>query len=218
MKRTIVIFLSITIPLIFSCTKATDIPSPRPERDLSMPEKVEKEIMEVLSKDWKSLSDTFTYFNSNLLSKGKFRGWGPDGVFYELRISSNNISSLTMDFQVEDSVWVTTKGRIVPLEISLQAFDTNISIEKETPDSTILRFSKIKAVGPDRFFLEDKHQAILLYEGRRVGFITREELENTDYSTGKYLVFHYYNDPRSFALYDNGLSDLLKLNMTDVLK
>ena len=218
MKRAVVIFLAITFLLICSCTKGTDIPAPLPERDLSTPEKVEKEIMEVLSKDWNSLSDTIAYFNSSMLSKGQFAGNAPDGVFYGLRTSFYNLSSVTLEFQVADSVWAAVNGRITPLEISLNAFDTEITIEKESQDSTSLRFSKIKAIGHDLFFFEDGHQAILLYEGRQVGFITREEMENTDYSTGKYLVAHYYDDPRTFAYYDKGLADLLKLKLADVLK
>ena len=218
MKRKAVILLSVAILLFLSCTKGTDIPSPRPERDLSTPEKVEREIMEVLSKDWKSLADTFAYFNSNLLIKRKFRGWGPDGVFYGLRISSNSITSMTIEFQVEDSIWVYANGSIIPPDINLHAFDTNISIEKVKQDSTSLSFSTIKVVGPDMFFCEDKHQSILFFEGSKVGYIILDELENTDYSTGKYLIVHYYNDPRTFAFYDRGFSDLLKLSLTNVLK
>lgn len=218
MKRTVVLILSITVLLNFSCTKGTDFPSSLPERDLSTPEKVEKEIMEVLSKDWKGLSGSIAYFNATLLSKGKFEGKAPNGVFYRLRISFDDMDSMTMSFQVEDSLWATVTGRIFPLEISLNAFDTEFTIEKETLDSTSLSFSNIKVISPDLFLFNDKHQASLLYEERRVGFISREEFENTDYSSGKYLVIHYYDDPRSFAFYDKGLCDILNKNLTDVLK
>lgn len=217
-KRTLVTVLSIAVLLVFSCTKGTDAPSPRPERELSMPEKVETELMEVLSYDWKALFDTLSYFNSTMLSKGEFKGKGPDGVYYELRVTAGDTSGLRADFIVEDSTWVTINGRIDPLEISLHAHETEIAIEKESRDSTSLRLSRIKAVCPDLFFLVDNRQAVLLYEGRRVGFITREEFENTDYSTGTYLVVHYDDDPRTFALYDNGFTDLLNISLLDVFK
>lgn len=211
------IFLSIAVLMAISCTKEPEIHPPLPERVLSMPEKVEKEIVEVLSKDWKSLADTIAYFNSVLLSKGRLEGRGPDGVYYGLRFSFGN-NALTMDFQVEDSLCATIRGRVKPLELGLGAFDTEISIEKETRDSIGLRFSRVRIISPAFFISDDGHQASLLYEGSRVGFITREELENTDYSTGKYIVIHYYEDPRTFALYDKGLFDLLELNLLDVLK
>lgn len=217
MKRTLVTILSVTVLLVFSCTKGTDAPSPRPERELSVPEKLETELMEVLSHDWKGLFDTLSYFNSTLLSKGEFKGKAPDGVYYELRTTAGYTSGLQADFMVEDSTWVTVNGQTGPLELSLHALDTEIVIEKESRDSTSLRLSRIKAVCPDLFFLEDNHRAVLLYEGCRVGFITREEFENTDYSTGTYLVVHYDDDPRTFALYDNGFTDLLKISLPDVL-
>lgn len=218
MKRTVAAILSIAVFLNFSCTKGTDIPSSLPERDLSTPEKVEKEIMEVLSKDWNGLSDTIAYFHSTLLSEGKMEGTAPDGVYYRLRISFDDMDIMTMDFQIGDSLWASAKGRFYPLEISLNALDTELTIAKEALDSTSLSFSNIKIISPDLFLFNDRHQAGLLYEERRVGFISREEFENTDYSTGNNLVFHYYDDPRTFAFYDKGLCDVLNMNLADVLK
>ena len=51
-----------------------------------------------------------------------------------------------------------------------------------------------------------------------MGYLTWEGFENTDYSTGTYIVAHYYDDPRTFAIYDKGIVNLLKLNLTDVAK
>lgn len=183
-----------------------------------MPEKVEKEIVEILSKDWKSLSDTLAYFCSTLLPKGEFKGKGPDGVYYELRATATCFSGLWVDFIVEDSTWVALNGTIIPLRISLHAFETEIAIKKETLDSTSLSFSKVRIESPDLFFFGNEYQAILFYENRRVGFITREDFENTDYSSGTYIVVHYYDDPRTFALYDNGLAGFLKMVLTNAPK
>lgn len=72
--------------------------------------------------------------------------------------------------------------------ICLSAFDTEIAIQKEAR------------------------------EGRRVGYLTWEGFENTDYSTGTYIVAQYYDDPRTFAIYDKGIVNLLKMNLTDVIK
>lgn len=196
------IILPIAILLCISCTGDVDIPSPLPERELSVPEKVEKEISGALSKDWKSLADTLEYFNSQMLSKGRFRGKAPDGVHYELRISLEDKTSISVVFKVEDSVFVSVNGSISPLEVTLSSQETEIGIKKETPDSTSLSISKVKATGPDRFFLDDSSRAVLYYEDRQVGYIVWEEFENPDYSTGKYPVVHYYNDPRTFTLYD----------------
>ena len=182
-----------------------------------MPEKVEKEIMDVMSNDWKSLSDTLAYFGSTLLSRGEFKGKGPDGVYYELR-TKVTYTGLWTDFIVEDSTWASINGTIIPLRVSLHAFETEIAIKKETFDSTSLNFSKVRIESPDLFFFRSGHQAILFYEDRRVGFITREEFENTDYSSGTYIVVHYYDDPRTFALYDNGFTDFLKMSLTNAPK
>lgn len=201
-----------------SCNKGANQPAPPPERELSVPEKVEKELTDLLSKDWTSLADTLSYFDSTLLSKGRFKGKGPDGIYYELRITANAISEIKADFRIEDSSWVAVTGKAIPLGISLYAFETTLALKAQTQDSTSLSVSKVKAVAPNSFFSEPGHRAALFYEGLSVGFITREEFENTDYTTGTYLVIHYYDDPRTFALYDNGFAKLLKIDIKDVLK
>lgn len=218
MNRIVATILSIPIFLLLSCSKETREPSPLPERTLSMPEKVEKEFADVLSKDWKSLSDTLSYFNSNLLSKGHFKGTAPDGVFYRLDFSLRSSAAVAVGFIVEDSTFVTLEGRIFPLAVSLHAFGSEIAIKRESADSLSLCISNLKVKGPILFFLNGSHQAGLLYDDERVGYITRERLENPDYSTGTYPVIHYYNDPRTFALYDRGLFDLLKTNLDNVLQ
>lgn len=204
--------------LVFlSCNKGAGHPAPQPERKLSVPEKVEKVVTDVLSKDWTSLSDTLSYFDSTMLSKGRFKGKGPDGVYYELRITLNGISEIEADFRIEDSCWVAVTGKVIPLGISLNAFETTLALKAQTQDSTSLTVSNVTAVAPNRFFLEQDQRAALYYDSLPVGFITREEFENIDYSTGTYLVIHYYDDPRTFALYDNGLAKLLKMDLKDVL-
>lgn len=218
MKRAVAVITSIIILLVLSCSKRPDNPISPPERELSVPEKVEKDLMDVLSKDWKSLSDTFEYFYSSMLSKGIFKGKAPDGVFYELDIKGKDGPALEAEFRIEDSTWAAVNGYIRPLEIKLIAFDTEIAIKKELRDSSSLAVSKVKVIAPLCFLFEDRHQAPLLYEGCRVGYLTRDEFENTDYSTGTYIVAHYYNDPRTFALYDNGFANLMKQNLSDAFK
>lgn len=217
MRRAITI-----IPVIFlvvlSCSRRLEEPEIQTERELSVAEKVEKEMMEVLSRDWKTLSDTLSYFDSEMLSKGRLKGIAPDGVYYELDLGRKDGLGVEADFSVEDSTWVSVCGQIVPLGICLSAFDTEFTIRKESGDSTSLSVSEIKVVAPLFFLCEKDLQASLLFEGRYVGFLTWERFENTDYSTGTYVVAHFNNDPRTFAIYDKGLINLLKQNLTDVLK
>lgn len=201
-----------------SCSGDAVNPVPGPVRELSVPEKVEKAITDVLSKNWKTLSDTLAYFDSTLLSKGIFKGTAPDGVRYELDLKKVDSSAFEASFKIEDSTWVAINGWTNPPSANLSAFGTEISIAKERRDSSSLSVSDVKAVAPDRFFREDGHSAPLLYKGTGVGWLTREEFENTDYSTGVYVVAHYHNDPRTFAIYDNGLSGLLKFSLKDVFK
>lgn len=218
MRRALAVIPSIIILLVLSCSKELGNPVPPPERELSVPEKVEKELMDVLSKDWKSLSDTFEYFYSSMLSKGICKGKAPDGVFYELDIKGKDGPALKAEFKIEDSTWAAVNGYIRPLEIKLLALDTEIAIKKEPRDSSSLTVSKIKVITPLCFLFDDRHQAPLLYEGRRVGYLTRDEFENTDYSTGTYIVVHYYNDPRTFSIYDKGFAKLMKNDLSDVFK
>lgn len=218
MRRAVAVIPTIIILLVLSCSKGPDNPVSPPERELSVPEKVEKELMDVLSKDWKSLSDTFEYFYSSMLSKGICKGKAPDGIYYELDIKGKEGPALEATFIIEDSTWAAVNGYIRPLEIKLLALDTEIAIKKELRDSTSLTVSKVKVIAPLCFLLEDMHQAPLLYEGRRVGYLTRDGFENTDYSTGTYIVAHYFNDPRTFAMHDNGFTKLMKQNLSDVFK
>lgn len=218
MNRKHIIIPIFFLLLVISCSKGLKEPAAQKERELSVPEKVEKEIMEVLSKDWKALSDTLNYFDSTMLSKGISEGVAPDGVHYELAVREKSASCVEADFIVEDSTWAAINGKIDPLSICLSAFDTEIAIQKEARDSSSLSVSTIKVIAPALFILGGDHQASLLFEGRRVGYLTWDGFENTDYSTGTYIVAHYYDDPRTFAIYDKGIVNLLKLNLTDVIK
>ena len=218
MRWPYLIFVSIIVLCLSSCGKQEAGPSPQPERELSIPEKVEKEMMDVLSKDWKSLSDTLVYFESTMLSKGMTKGKAPDGVYYELSVKSKGEMGFEADFKVEDSIWVAVNGQLVPLSLHLKACDTEIVLSNEKKDSISLSVSSVKVIAPMCFLIEENHQAPLLYKEQRVGYLTREGFENTDYSTGTYIVVHYYGDPRTFAIYDNGLCGLLKKNPEDVIK
>ena len=148
MRRAVAVIPTIIILLVLSCSKGLDKPVPAPERELSVPEKVEKELMDVLSKDWKSLSDTFEYFYSSMLSKGICKGKAPDGVYYELDIKGKEGPALEAAFIIEDSTWAAVNGYIRPLEIKLLAHDTEIAIKKELRDSTSLTVSKVKVIAP----------------------------------------------------------------------
>lgn len=216
MKRPVLIIAAVLLSVTFACNKHRELPSPTPERELSVPEKVEKELTDVLAKDWKSLADTLHYFDSTMLSKGKFKGTGPDGVYYELDIRTR--PSLKASFEVEDSTFIAMEGKIRPMELKMTVIGTEIGIKKEVSDSVSLSVSKIKVTAPETFLSSTEHKASLFYENRHVGYLTREEFENTDYSTGTYIVIHYYNDHRTFAIYDNGLASLLKMSLTDDIK
>lgn len=218
MKWPQLIFLSILVLCLLSCGKQEAGPLPQPERELSIPEKVEKEMMDVLSKDWKSLSDTLAYFDSTMLSKGITKGKAPDGVYYELSVKSKGDMGFEADFKVADSTWAVVNGQLVPLSLSLKACNTEIVVSNEKKDSISLSVSNVKVIAQMCFLIENDHQAPLLYKEQRVGYLTREMFENTDYSTGLYIVVHYYGDPRTFAIYDNGLCSLLKKNPEDVIK
>lgn len=218
MKRSSVILLPLLVLLTAACNKEQALPAPHPERELSVPEKVEKEISDVLSRDWKRLSDTLEYFNSTMLAKGKTKGIAPDGVYYEFNVKLDDFSGLSADFKVEDSTWVSMSGKMIPLQVKLRACDTDLSIKDEKKDSLSLSVSDVKVIAPTGFVFKNNQKAPLLYKEERVGYLTREEFENPDYSTGTYIVIHYYNDPRTFALYDNGLYDLLKKNLKNVIK
>lgn len=218
MRRPYLIIVSILVLCLSSCVKQDAGPSPQPERELSIPEKVEKEMVDVLSKDWKSLSDTLAYFDSTMLSKGMTKGKAPDGVYYELRVESKWDMGFEADFKVADSTWAVVNGQFVPLSLRLKACDTEIAVSNEKKDSISLSVPDVKVIAPIYFLIENDHQAPLLYKEQRVGFLTREMFENTDYSTGTYIVVHYYGDSRTLAIYDNGLCDLLKKNPDDVIK
>lgn len=218
MRRPYIIFVFIIVLCLSSCGKQEAGPLPQPVRELSIPEKVEKEMMDVLSKDWKSLSDTLAYFDSTMLSKGITKGKAPDGVYYELSVKSKGDMGFEADFKVADSIWMAANGQLVPLSLSLKACNTEIVVSNEKKDSISLSVSNVKVIAPMCFLIENDHQAPLLYKEQRVGYLTREMFENTDYSTGLYIVVHYYGDPRTFAIYDNGLCSLLKKNPEDVIK
>lgn len=211
MKKAVLIFFLFFACL--ACNKQEGQPVPRPEREPSMPEKVEKEMREVLGKDWKSLSDTVQYFNTNLLRKGKTRGKGPDKVYYELDFRMLSINEFESVFTVEDSIMAAVNGKLKPTQLSLTALNTVLDMNKEKKDSIGVAVSNVKVIAPLRFFLDKDHRAALLFEGERVGWLTREDFENTDYSTGTYIVIHYYGDNRSFALFDNGLGEFLGNNL-----
>ena len=218
MKRLLTIILSIVVLFAFSCKKRQEQPEPGPKRELSVPEKVEKALTDVLSKDWKSLADTLDYFDSTMLSKGKRKGTAPDGVYYELRIEVRDSSGVEAVFKVQDSTWVAARGQIKPFEVILTACDTEMSVKKEKDDSLSLSVSSVEAIVPLRFLFGKDHKVPLLYEGRPVGYLMLESFEDTDYSAVTCLVAHYYNDPRTFALIDNGLGKLLKRVLTDAFK
>lgn len=218
MKRLLAIISTVIVLAAFSCKKQQGQPEPGPERELSMPEKVEKELMDVLSKDWKSLADTLEYFDSTMLSKGKSKGTAPDGVYYELSVDVTDSSGVEAVFKVQDSTWAAVNGRIKPLGVALTACGTEISIKKESTDSVGLSVSNVDVIAPGYFLLKKDSKAALLYKGRRVGYLTLEEFEDTDYGAVTCLVAHYYDDLRTFALIDNGFCKLLKRSFRDAFK
>lgn len=217
MKRLSLISATLVLLTVFACRKQ-EPPPPGPERELSVPEKVEKEMTDVVSKDWKSLTDTLNYFNSNMLLKGRIKGTAPDGVYYEMDMNLAPSDSISISFKIQDSLWVKVSGSMNPVILTLTALGTDMVIKEEQADSCSLSVSNLTVIAPINFLLKNEHTASLAYKGERVGWLTREIFENPDYSTGTYVVIHYFNDPRTFALFDNGLEQLLKNNLKYVFR
>lgn len=214
MKLSIIAIPAILCLSILACRKEDELPAPQPQRELSVPEKVEREVVAVLSKDWQSLSDTLDYFNRTMLLKGKTRGTGPDGVYYELK--TRITPEFRMTFTIEDYTWLELRGKLIPTDLKFSACAVQIGIRTTQNDTTSFSACDIEVLSPKDFLTSREHQAPLLYQGERVGYMTRETFENLDYSTGTYIVIHYYDDPRTFAIYDNGLGSLLMKNLKNV--
>jgi len=194
--------VAVTLNLIFlSCSKE-ESSEMKPERELSMPERVESELLSIASKGWVPLVDTLAYFHDNFIKQGKFEGIGPDKVHYELKAVLGKDSLVTLFFNIQDSTHLTAYGKLKPVTLAVKALGTEISVSKTCIDSTILNADAISVIMPDRFMTGGKGNAQLLFQNRRVGFITREAFENEDYTVGKYLVLHYYDDVRTFAFYE----------------
>lgn len=204
-----ILIVSATVLLVLGCTKQQES-EPLPEREPSIPEKVEGQIVDFLSTKWQILSDTLDYFNSNMLLRGKTRGTAPDGVYYELDIDAGLKSATNISFTVADSTWVIISGSLLPLDLNIKVLGTETTIEKGQGGSTVLSVSDVKVVLPAGFLQKKDLQAPLYFEGKEVGWITWDVFENTDYSTGTYIIIHYYGDPRTFAIFDNGLDGLLR--------
>jgi len=200
LKYQLPLFLSIFI--LASCDRADD-PSENPVREKELPEKVESELLEIASKPWKPVLDTVRYFNTNLLLKSKTKGFGPDSVYYELKTELQKDRSVNMKLFVEDSCFVSAHGSISPLEMSVSALNTDFTIRKTSADSTSIIIDNIEVIAPNDIIINKNATTPLLYQGSRVGYLTREDFENEDYSTGTYFVVHYYGDQRTFAFYDN---------------
>lgn len=215
-KLSIIAIHAILCLSILACRKEDELPAPQPQRELSVPEKVEREVVAVLSKDWQSLSDTLDYFNRTMLLKGKTRGTGPDGVYYELK--TRITPEFRMTFTIEDYTWLELRGKLIPTDLKFSACAVEMGIRAAQNDTTSLSVCDIEVLVPKEFLTNVDKCSPLLYQGERVGYLTREKFENIDYSTGTYMVIHYYNDPRTFAIYDNGLAVLLKKNLENVRK
>lgn len=216
MKNTSIFALSAILIIFFSsCEKLQDDPTPSPSRTPTLPEIVETELSDILTRNWTQLADTLEYFNTNLLSKGKFKGKGPDGVYYELDVDLGIVSKTKAKFIVKDSVWASYTGRLVPLDITVNACNTELCI-KYTNDSTTISVDNVSARVPLTFITEEGQTSPLLYKDARVGYLTMEEFENPDYDTAKSLVLHYYNDTRTFSFYDTGLVDFITNGQEDL--
>ena len=201
-KRISCIF-AVFLTVLSACQQTLpDKPDP-PVREKDIPEKVEAEMLEILEKDWMSLLDTVKYFNANLLSQGVTKGTGPDGVDYELAIDCHEDGIVFMSFFVQDSLFATASGSLVPTKLKVKAPGTVLEVGVDDYASLHLSVGNIGVnASPD--FLTTKHSsAELQYENAVVGYITRDYFENEDYIPGMYFVVHYYNDPRTFAFYDN---------------
>jgi len=204
--------LAISISLIFlftCCEKQQDEPAPGPEREITLPEQIEKDITDILGKNWIGLADTLQYFDSTMLSQGKYKGIAPDGVYYELKVNVTDSNSIQATFTVQDSIWINAVGQILPFHLDLRACDTDFSFKRETLDTTSITADKIQVRIPVGFILSEDNQSTLLYWGQKVGYITLTEFENPDYTTGRHIIVHYYNDSRTFSYYDNGLSFII---------
>lgn len=214
LKDSVVTALAACLILFASCSKQPGRPSSPAERELSVPEKVEAEFMHILSGDWKGLSDTLDYFCSTLLSRGLTEGTGPDGVRYKL--SARLQPEAEASFMVEDSTWLRAWGKIVPLDMKVHACGAEISVKCVRPDSVSLSAYDLRVIAPWDFLVRQDHRAPLSYAGRRVGCLTRESFENSNYSAVTGIVVRYDDDPRSFSFHEGGIAGLLKMILDDV--
>jgi len=183
--------------LVLSCEKTPE-PAPAPEPEKSLPEQVEGDLMDILSRDWKSLSDTLDFFYNDMLIEGRTSGIGSDGVYYELSGEADSTYA-DLNFYVEDSLWANFFGSISPEYLMLSALDATVEFEKKGDMLAVTLDEKIRA----EFSQKDTTSVPVSYCGEAIGYIDLQEFENTDFSTGKYPVMHYYGDVRTFSFYEN---------------
>jgi len=209
MKKNILV-ISLPLILLFTCCeKQENEPAPGPERELTLPEQIEKDLTDILGKNWNGLADTLHYFDSTMLSQGKVKGIAPDGIYYELKVKIQNLRTIQATFTVKDSIWIDATGQILPLQLDVRACDTDFRFKHESLDTTSISANKILVKVPLGFIISKNKQSTLFYQDKKVGYITLTDFENPDYTTGKYLIIHYDNDSRTFSFYDSGLSSII---------
>lgn len=201
-KRISCIF-AVSLTVLSACQQTLPVKPDPPVREKDIPEKVEAEMLEILEKDWMSLLDTVKYFNANLLSQGVTKGTGPDGVYYELAMEWHEDGTVSMAFFVQDSLFATASGSLIPARLKVKALETVLEVAVEDCASLHLSVGNIGVKASPDFLIRKHSSAELQYENAVVGYITREYFENEDYIPGMYFLIHYYNDPRTFAFYDN---------------
>lgn len=184
---------------LISCTKQDTEPAPEPPKEQSIPEKLEAEVIDIAGRGWDSLADTLYYFSTNILEKGKLRGYGPDGVYYELSLERGKGELVYLNFSIADSVHLKAHGSLIPLSLSVYACGTELLAEVSGTDSLKLEVGNVGATLPRNFLTDSLSTAPLRFEGSRVGWMTVDEYEDEVYSCENCLVLHYDNDSRTFA-------------------
>jgi len=199
MRRCIVIVIAAYLAIC--CTKTEAEVIPEPEREKSVPEKVEAKLLDLSGRGWEDLYYDLRIYYDYIIKKGNHHGYGPDGRYYDLNLSFSRDSSLSLTFSVDEQEKLIGSGRLKPVSLSIEACNTEIIAQQVGLDSIMVSTENIGVITPVDFMIDSLATAPLLFDGSRVGFLTLERFEDESYRYGEHIVLHYYGDPRTFSFY-----------------
>lgn len=201
-----------------SCRKQSGTPV-EPYHTATIPEMVERTILGVATKDWTSLVDTLNYFNTHFLLRGKTSGYGPDDVYYELRVNTIFSKSIKVLFYVEKECLVKAEGTADLQSLTVTALGTTFTSQVRN-DSLQVNLNDVGLIVPVASKIP--FTGDVLYRGEKVGYFDFVTLEGITYSKGLYPVVHYFDDTRTFSYYEHwdfidGIAAIKKM-ISDVLE